>query len=1069
MKTNQTKKYLISASVGLLACLNLSPLSAVDLTTVPVIVALENKPNIMFIFDTSGSMNHIVVDAPYNASTTYGNCPASKALSISTTYSLSVASDGTAKISGASGTPAWTNNSTNKCFNASLTYNATLYAASGLGDAYQYKGNYLNWYFSNSTGGLNNATGAANFGVGAKKRPDAKTRIEVAQAALSNLVTNSITKAYVGLTQFESDGANVVSNLADIDTGSYRTTLLTTISGLSASGGTPLSSTLAQMGRYFAKGDRSLTFTSPSNSVSSPQMSHTLFKAPQSGEASKEYILSSCQKNFTVTMTDGLPTSDTNYTLSLGAWVDGNNTEADGDFDDIAAALYDIDLRPDLTGKNNIISYVIGFEQDNALLQRAGTLGGGQYLTATNSSGLSTAFASIVKSLNSKTGAMSSVTFNSSQLEQGSAIYQAKFNTGNWYGALEALPLDNQGNISTAAWEAGALLDTMTYTNRKIFTYDNVTLKDGIPFAWTNLNTPQKNDLRMGVDANSSGAVDDTDAQNMLAFISGDRSKEGATNTTYRTRKSRLGDLVSSSPIFVGKPQMSWPEYVDNAKFGSSSNSYSSYKNNSTVQSRTPMVYVGANDGMLHGFGASLTGTDAGNELFAYIPGLVYSSADASSGLHYLASQQYQHRFYVDLTPSVSDVFIKTSPTGSQDWRTVLVGGLQAGGKGLFALDVSKPSLFSNPSTNAKDIVLWEFDGSATTTGSADMGYVYGSPTMAMMANGKWAVISPNGYNSTNGHAVLFIIFLEEGLDGAWTAGTDYIALDTGVGGDNGLSTPRLVDYNGDSVVDLIYAGDIKGNLWTFDVSSSSAGSWTSRKLFTATDSGGTAQPITSAPIVAANPNDTTPPTNSNPNVLVMFGTGKYLETTDNSSKSKMAYYTVWDKGGSALTRSSLQPRTLVTNSALRTISGDAIDWTTQYGWYIDLLDRTSASASPTALGERVVADSLLRRQVLFFNTIIPDSENCTNSGSGWLMNVQYDTGLAPGFGVFDANNDGLIDSNDIGYVGEAFTDGMPTKSGVLGEKQYTPGTNGAIDEREIYVGAGSKEGLLSWHEIFRN
>ena len=1119
MKTNKTKKYLISAGAGLLACMFTQPLLAeIGLSNVPLIAATNVDPNMMFIIDTSGSMNHIVVDAPYVASTTYATCPESitsgrrtttVALSKdAVTYYLSIASDGTALINSSSGTSvSWLGNTANRCFKPDWDYQAALISPSDSSLAaslryytYSYSGNYLNWYFSNAarTGAADNIVSISlSSTTTGKRRADTKTRLEVTKASLTSLITNSITKAYVGLTIFKYDagydlvpndrnGANVVSNLADINVGSNKSNLLTTIDGFSAYGGTPLSSALAQVGRYFVKNDRTLTFTTAETEyVSSPQQAHTLFnKLPRSGAAGQEYILKSCQKNFVITMTDGEPSADSNYnTTLLGKWADGASSEAD-DFDDIAGALYNLDLRPDLgtNVKNNVIRYVIGFEKDIDLLKHAALLGNGKkltddstgyYFTATNTSELSTAFDKIATDIDAQDGAMSSVAFNSSQLEQNSAIYQATFNTGRWYGALNALPLKDNGDIEldttktppvpVTAWKAGDTLNAMNYTNRKIFTYDKTTLKDGIPFAWASLNVAQKDDLRKdGVDSNDSGGVDDTDAQNLLAYLIGDRTKEGLSNKRYRTRESRLGDIVNSAPVFVGKPQMNWPDYDDNAKFGSSSNPYSKYKNDNTVQTRTPVVYVGANDGMLHGFDATISGTSTGAEVFAYIPGLVYSS-EASKGLHYLASQQYQHRFYVDLTPSVSDVFIKTTTTGSPDWRTVLVGGLQAGGKGLFALDVSNPSLFSNPSNYADDVVLWEFDGSATTTGSADMGHVFGTPTVAMMANGKWAVISPNGYDSSSGFAKLFIIFLEEGLDGAWTVNTDYIALDTGVGTDNGLSTPRAIDFDGDSVVDMIYAGDLKGNMWAFDVSSSSTGSWTKRKLFTAINGDGTAQPITSAPIVALNPNNATTPSASNPNVLVMFGTGQYLVSADNTSKTKMAYYAVWDNGTSALTRSNLAARTQVTTGTTRTISGTAVDWTKEYGWYIDLLNNT------TAEGERVVADSLLRRQVLFFNTIIPDADDCKTSGSGWLMSVQYDTGLAPGFGVFDGNNDGLIDSNDIGFVGEKFDEGMPTKSGVLGERQYTPGTKGTIEDRKVNVGPGNREGRLSWHEIFRD
>ncbi|HEX4975724.1 MAG TPA: hypothetical protein VFV48_07565, partial [Pseudomonadales bacterium] len=537
MKNRFSKNYLISASAGLLAGLLLQPVAAapLSLSNIPLIVAITSDPNMMFLFDTSGSMNHIVVDKPYDASTIYGTCPETYkdrgttkplALNNSTTYYL-VNSSGTAKIGNASGTPSWTDNTAGKCFNPSLTYQASLIAPSdsSLADSlryysYSYSGNYLNWYFSNSNqSGPNTSLSTINLtsSITGVRRSDAKTRMEVAKSSLSILISNSLTHTYVGLTTFDSSsvGASVVVDLDKIDTGTHKTNLLNKINTLGAYGGTPLTSTLAQVGRYFVKSGGAYYGSSPN--VSKKTNIHDLFTIePKEGAASKDYITSACQKSFIVTMTDGEPSSDTKYNTELGKWAD-NQTSEDNDFDDVAAAMFDIDFKYSGDGtkpddfKNNIVNYTIGFELNTTLLENAAKLGGGKYFTVSSGTDLSKAFEDATTDIVAKSGTMSSVAFNSSQLlDIGSAIYQAKFNSGNWYGALEAKPLDKYGVIGSVSWEAGALLNSMTYTNRKIFTYDKTTLKDGIPFAWANMNTAQKDDLRVGVDSNNSGSVDDT-------------------------------------------------------------------------------------------------------------------------------------------------------------------------------------------------------------------------------------------------------------------------------------------------------------------------------------------------------------------------------------------------------------------------------------------------------------------------------------------------------------------------------------------------------------------------------
>ena len=1144
MKNHQIKNRRNLLSVALFGLLGASLSHGITIPDGPLIVGSGEPPNLMLILDTSGSMANIVVDAPYDSTQTYGPCTDKSPLSVGsgsgwfysdTLYLLKVV-NGIGKIGteNSGQTKYWSASSA--CFDKDEDYFAYLTTNTGttttsIGNAPTYSGNYLNWYFSNST--QTGAATTAEFGVGATRKVGTRTRLLTMQDVMEDLLNDTFSNINVGVASFAasslSDG-QIENGLLPIPdeaskncstSGSNCNTLINTINDLTASGSTPLASTLAQVGRYYVEGAETVTLdtsVSPHSappSIASPVpiignemlASDVFINEPDyasSGDqptsaAGDQAIANECQSSFVLAMTDGVPGSDGAYSDPLAFW-DDNARSSNNDFADVAAALYDLDLRPDddlnygLDGHQNVSTYVVGLELAVPLLDAAALAGGTtQSYTATDSDSLSTAFSNIFDSIQAQVGSFAAVAFSSSKLDTGTSLFQAIYNTGDWSGTLTAYPLDSSGVMGSETWEAGALLSAISNNqldSRNIFTFNGTAgVKEGVVFKWDNLSVTQKADLYKSIDLDGDGnsTSDSDDAQTLLAYIYGDTSNEGNSSTSnYRSRGSRLGDIVNSAPLHIGAPEMNWPEYdaSDSAThlFGTVDLPYSGYV--SSAANRTPVVYVGSNDGMLHGFDASSTNT-AGDEVFAYIPNAVFSDGD-NSGLHYLAEQDYNHKFYVDLTPIASDVFIDRShdQSGSDAWRTVVIGGLRAGGRGLFALDVSDPSEFSNNNNNAAataaaNIVLWEF----TDADDSDLGYTYSQPSVAMMANGKWAVIFGNGYESDDGIAKLFILYIEEGVDGTWTPTDDYVKLTTGTDTDNGLSTPQLVDIDGDRVVDLIYAGDLKGNMWAFNVSSSTASDWSStaniRKVFTA----GTAsnvQPITTPPMLAANPHAEASPTAAAPNVLVMFGTGKYLEHADNTATEKMAFYSVWDTGvDNELDTDDLEPRTPITDDDIRTISGDAVDWATQKGWYMDLSNVTETTSggattqsTPALEGERVVTSPLLRRSVLFYNTAIiedPETDNCSPAGSGWLMSVAYDTGLAPNFAVFDADGDGTIDSDDIGFSGSRFTHGIPSRSGILGDKQYTPGTDGEVDSRDVNVGAGNNEGRFTWLELLRD
>ncbi|WP_028865413.1 pilus assembly protein [Psychromonas aquimarina] len=1140
MKSISSKKLVIEVIAAGFFCTHLSYAAPLDLTSTPLVISSAVDPNMMLLLDSSGSMSNIVPDLPYDTAVDYRNCNGTNILNPGSQLDIRIQADGDSYFSydgsyydyGNDGSTGITGRA-KRCFVDAGVYTARL-LANGTGDpkspsgylAGRYSGNYLNWYFADGSGN------GANFGAGATQRAGTNSRMEIAKKAAAGLISG-LDRMRVGLSIYDgesgadgdSDGVKILVNIGDVD--SQESTLITEIAAISNSGSTPLGESLEELGRYFTLGYPASSnlkmhpgLVNEADIQTSTLFSHTPeYKAGLSAPAQVTQYW--CQQNYIVAMSDGRPQADQAVSADLhdydGDCVGatpacgsddkksstlGYEYESSGtDFaDDVALAMYDIDLRPDLSDgsvdiKNNVTTYMVGFADDQVLndplIKDIAANGGGKFLTAADSLGLVSAFRQASESIFAQVAAAAAVSFNTSQLSSDSGLYQASFNTAGWRGSLKAFSLSDTGVVESEAWDAADILDNMTAAERKLFSYSADT-SEGIEFTLASLSAAQLADLRAGPDADADGnsTADDDDVQLLINYIRGDDANEGSGSTNYRVRSSSLGDIVNSTALYVGAPQLKWPDYAFNDKFGASGADYSTFKSGSAA-SRTPMLYVGANDGMLHGFNAALTGTDAGKEKFAYLPGSIASAAN-NAGLHYLAELDYQHRFYVDLSPAVSDVYINRG-TGDA-WRTVLIGGLRGGGKGLFALDITDPTEFASPSTKADEIVLWEF----SSADDIDLGYTYSQPTIVMTANGKWAAIVGNGYNNSgDGHAKLFIIFIEEGVDGSWDS-DDYIEIDTGIGDTttpNGLSTPRVVDIDGDNVADRVYAGDLQGNMWAFDLSSSSANQWqvayktgnTPKPLFTARNSSNQIQPITTAPIVSKNPNLSTVSSNE-PNLLVFFGVGKYLEANDvTSNLDEMSYYSVLDANEGGKTRTDLTVRELLTNNGLRAVSGSDVDWNTSFGWYFDLVDRATKGSAGTKLGERVVSESLLRRKVLFFNTVIPDGTECSSGGKGWLMALDLDTGLAPYYGVFDANNDGVIDDetgeatvlNDLnhdgvvddgdgGYIGEIFDDGLPSQPSILEETQYTLGSTGVLTERKVSVGKGRQEGRLSWEEQIR-
>jgi type IV pilus assembly protein PilY1 len=779
-------------------------------------------------------------------------------------------------------------------------------------------------------------------------------------------------------------------------------------------------------------------------------------------------ITHSCQKSFVILATDGVPTgrSDgTEYTLA-----ERTNTKV-GDVWNFGTAQQHVfneitRLRTTVEVPGNdkgVLTYVIGVGQagkdasSRAALDRMAELGGtGIASVGDSEANLTEAIKSAIN--NSLPRGGSSVALNSSALNAGSAVYQSKFVADDWSGSFQAFEFDADGAIKTDdAWNAGTILQARTAA-RHILTYKpsaDLGLR-GVPFRWPTSHPGAPGDTEMDLAQSNeiekdAAGTDQNDGALRLAFLRGSSANEAQ----YRARPNGpLGDIVNSAPVFVGPPAFNYANDFESKPYGAFALANAN---------RKKIVYVGANDGMLHAFDAA-----NGEEVFAYVPAALVPK------LSQLTSPNYSHRYYVDGTPTVGDVFYGAS---GGNWHTLLVAGMRAGAKGLFALDVTDPTKFTE--STAASVVRWEFPN------DADMGYVFGQPLIVKTNNGRWSVIVGGGYENTSGNAVLFIIDAEDGT---------FKKIDTGSGVNNGLSGPAAIDTNGDGIVDVVYAGDLNGNLWKFDLSSANKALWVVGNSGVPLYAAGATKPITSAPDVTRHPRG---------GYLIGFGTGRYIDENDNTNTSSQSIYAIWDKPLTSGTVTELQLQqqtildtatnggrtfrlvshkvgtpvdTIVTGSDTPTVDREAY-LTGKRGWFLNL-------NVPSGTGERVVADVAFRSGRLIAVSMIPGTSCDAADGSGWLMELDAITGNRLDVLTFDINRDGKLLPQVVGGDYLQFSVSGTAGNNVSGYKidgipsgQTTITKGGTLEDRLIstskgelvQVGAGRGAGGVGramWREV---
>jgi len=498
--------------------------------------------------------------------------------------------------------------------------------------------------------------------------------------------------------------------------------------------------------------------------------------------------------------------------------------------------------------------------------------GRGRFVQATDHEGLSQALGDILGSIpRENTESEVALAGNTQALDAGGTLYLAGYQSRHWSGSLQAFGVDDKGVLQPRpAWEAGQVLQGMEPAQRLIWTHDGAR---GVRFEWAALSAAQRDGLKGGPRA------PDAEGELRLRYLRGSRADEAPQGGRLRQRGSLLGDIVHSAPWYVGPPLP-----------GRAEPGYAAFVQQH--RGRAGMVYVGANDGMLHGFSSQ-----DGRETLAYVP------LGAWPRLRELTEPAHAHRYSVDGRLMSGDVF------DGSGWKTLLLATLGLGGKGYFVLDVSSPAQFAQQDP-ARQVVLDRSDGADPDIGhqilepTADPGHPARVMQFSRLNNGRWAVLMGNGVNSRNERAVLLIQYLDGQKEllklpvGSGLPGGPGVP---GVPG-NGLSTPQLIDFNGDGKIDVAYAGDLQGQLWKFDLSSAQASDWQVARpggpLFVAEDAQGRRQPISVAPAWLPHPYG---------GVMLALGTGRLLTVGDRSNTGVQTLYGLWDTARVGLGASTVQ------------------------------------------------------------------------------------------------------------------------------------------------------------------
>ncbi|MDO9165600.1 MAG: PilC/PilY family type IV pilus protein [Rhodoferax sp.] len=916
-------------------------------------------------------------------------------------------------------------------------------------------------------------------------------RIKAAQTGLSGAFTSQADN-------FRFAYADIYGNLNTMtDFGVNRSSFFSWLDGRAPSGNTPLRTALKKAGQYY----QGSANTGPWGSKP---------WAPPAGETPADHL--SCRRSYTLMITDGFyndsapsgigdvdSTLGTKYTHDSDStktyqYTPSNTTDprnkgkadkpggAAGYSDtlaDIALKYWATDLRSDLKNNNgrgdpsdppfwqNMTSYMVSFGAPGSMTNadvasaKAGTLawvapvgdqittiddmrhaahnGGGDFLTVTDAAQFSTDIGNVIGSIASQQFSQAGVAASAVTLTAGTKKFVPYYTTGSWWGNVQMIDLTATGASNGISWQVIAtdangqptgVTTLPTPGSRNIVVWVDGT-KQAVDFNFTNITAGVNNLKGTNTNMQMSNAV----TSDIVNFLRGVRTKEG---NGLRKRQAILGDIVNATPAFIKNNTNPQYEKLPVGTVGLST--YATYMADKAARTEG-VLFVGANDGMLHAFGEG-TGTKVGGrELFAYIPRSVLGKLEATTATGYT----YAHTFTVDGPLSESDAYVTTPnlTTGgsSTGWRNLVLGTTGAGAKSVFALNASNPL-----GMNSK-AVLWEINPDPafpvltgnTATSFQELGHVLSPVQSGITVSGDWVTVFGNGYDSKTGRASLFIV--ESGSGKLLKE----ITTDTTTG--NGLGGVRLVLNSNQQIIGA-YAGDLKGRLWKFDLSSTTSAGWGlgngGAALFTAL-SGATPLPITAQPAVL----ERTDQVAYQPSYLVSVATGKLFEAGDpNVTTPTQAAYALWDRkpfGSSGtdtisatdlegLTASTvtvgIDPTTGATINAggitsFSTIgfsnpSVTKLDWTTRRGWKLDL------NVYP---GQRDIYPVQMMGEVVKIDTVAPQpaTSSCqATSSNAMSFYINPLTGLCRSGGTLDTNADGLIDSTDANVCAyTSLADGM--------------------------------------------